>query len=110
MNWVQDIGATKIVTEVFDARKQLRYDSGLAQDVEFANRSTTVNLTDSTGYSRTVGLTGQNILDAEQLYVQKVSNLVRTILLRWDVAVAYFKGLCGSSAPYASSLQFLHRS
>lgn len=84
MNWVGDMGEVKIITQVQESRMRLKYLSGLVQDVEFRNASTTVNLTDSTGYSRILNMTGQDVLDAEEDYVKKVSETIKSGQTDWD--------------------------
>jgi hypothetical protein len=90
MDWVIDIETTDIVSAVNTARLQLRYGTGLAQDVDFANRSTTVNLTDSSRYSRFLNMTGQNILDAEKKYFDTVGRLIKFHLLHERAAIEYY--------------------
>lgn len=93
-DWVKDIGTTQILNAVNAERLQLRHGTGLAQDVEFANRTTAVNMTDSTGYSRSLNMTGQNILDAEKRYFDGVGMLIKLRLLNTGAALAYYaKGL-----------------
>ena len=84
MDWVGDIGMVKIMTQVQESRLKLKYRNGLAQNGEFANESTTVNLTDRTGYSRVLNMTGQDILDAEEDYVKKVSEMIKSGQTHWD--------------------------
>jgi hypothetical protein len=91
-NWTRDIHFPNTIRQVHDARMQIRYGRNWPEDLEFQNRSTSVNLTSSTGLLRVLNMTGQDIWDVEMKYVEEVSASIQEFVFRPEAPWEYHQG------------------
>lgn len=91
-NWTRDIHFPNAIRQVHDARMQIRYGRNWPEDLEFQNRSTSVNLTSSTGLLRVLNMTGQDIWDVERKYVEEVSASIQEFVFRPEAPWEYHQG------------------
>ncbi len=89
--WRQTSDPTPILHQVLDARSKIKYLRDWHQDLDFANRTITINFTDTIGSLRALDLTGQDIMDVENEYVEDLSKQLRQFLYNSDAINTYRK-------------------
>ncbi|KAG0652458.1 hypothetical protein D0Z07_0045 [Hyphodiscus hymeniophilus] len=89
--WPSTVPSFIIMNKVMNARLQIKYSSGWPDELEFENRTIGIDLMDSTGFLRVLNLTGEDVENVEQDYVEEISNAIRDTIVRHSELYAYAK-------------------
>ncbi|KAH8586064.1 hypothetical protein B0O99DRAFT_679009 [Bisporella sp. PMI_857] len=77
--------------KIIDGRIVIKSSTRWPEDLEFTNRSKSINITELSGRTRLFNMTGADVQEVEEQYTAKVVDLVQHLLLRHDMMTEYFR-------------------
>lgn len=79
--------------KVIDARNVIKHSTHWPENLEFTNRSKSVNITELSGRTRSFNMTGANVQETDEQYAAHVIGLVQHLLLRHDMMTEHLQAL-----------------
>lgn len=77
--------------KVINARRDITNDTLWPKDLEFSSRTQAVLITELSGRVRLVNMTGADVQEVDQQYIDNVVDVIRYILFRHDLMTEYFQ-------------------
>jgi hypothetical protein len=77
--------------KIIGGRRDIKNSTQWPEDLEFTNRSKSVNITELSGRTRHFNMTGADVQEIEEQYAANVIDLVQHLLLRHDMMTEYFQ-------------------
>jgi hypothetical protein len=88
-SWHRDVPTMDILRGVSRARLEIKFGRDWPHDLDFANRTKSINLTESTGWTRVLNLTGQNVIEIEARYENEIADQLQSSLRRYGTIEAF---------------------